>query len=108
MVFELVELRVPESLIVVNPPCDFSQRLGPKRDQNFAASPLALDQSSSLEDLEVLRYRVQRRIERFGDIEKPGWPVRRELSNDGASRRMRDGRQHTVQLIHVAILHHWV
>src|SRR5262245_58740889 len=93
---ELIEALVPEALIVIHPSRDIAKRLAAKRDEDFAALFPALDQSRPLEQLQVLRHRVQSDVERLRDVEKSGGPMR-ELSDDRAPRRVRDCGQDVAQ-----------
>src|ERR1700737_976968 len=100
MLLEVVGLRVPEPLVLVRPPGNFTKWFGSKGDQDFTTLLLALDQPGSLEGLEVLGHSIQRRIERSSNVEKAGWPFRCELPDDRASRGMRDRRQDIGKMVH--------
>ena len=99
MELELVELLVPEPFIFVHPSRCQAKRLRAKRDENFPPSFFPFDQPGTLEQFEVLCNGVEGDIEQLGDIQETGRPVR-QLSDDRATRRVRDGAENVRQLIH--------
>ena len=102
---ELIELGVPEPLVLVHPSRNLAQRLAPQRNQHFAPLLPALDEPSSLEEFEVLGDGVQRRIERPGNVEKARRPFRGELPDDRSARGVRYSCQDVGQVVHGLILH---
>lgn len=68
MLFKLIEPLVPEPLVLVQPPCHFSKRLAPKRDQDFTPLFFSSDEPRSFEQLQMFRYRIQRGIDWLCDI----------------------------------------
>jgi len=100
MLLELIELAGPEPLVVVHPTGDLPQWLAAKRDEDFASLLPALDEASAFEQLEMLRHRIERRVERFRDIEESRRSLRRESSNDRPARRVSDRREYIRELVH--------
>src|SRR5450432_1675150 len=99
MELELVELLVPEPFIFVHPSRCQAKWFRAKRDENFPPSFFPFDQPGTLEQFEVLCNGVEGDIEQLGDIQETGRPVR-QLSDDRATRRVRDGAENVRQLIH--------
>src|SRR5579871_3867965 len=75
MLLKPVEAFVPETLVLMNPLCDFSERLTAQGNVNFASPSLTLNESSPVEQLEMFCHCIQSRIERLGDVQKSGGPI---------------------------------
>ena len=83
----------------MHPPRNLPEGFTSKRYVNFAPLLPALNEARPFEQLQVLAHSVERRIERFRDIEKSRRSVC-QLPNNGSPSRVRNGCQHISQLIH--------
>ena len=99
MLLKLIQTFIPEPLVGMHPSCYLSKRFRSKRDKHLAPVLLTLNESRSFQHLQMLRYRVERSVERLGNIQKSGRSAR-EPAKNRAPRGVRDGRQYIRQLIH--------
>src|SRR5579884_2323884 len=102
MLLKPVEAFVPETLVLRNPCCDFSERFTAQGNIDFSSPSLTLNESSPVEQLEMFCHGIQSRIERLGDVQKPGGPIG-QLADNGAPSRVGKSDQDIAELIH---LHH--
>ena len=58
MLFEPIELRVPEPLVLVNPAVDLCERFAAKGDEDFAPLSSAPNKTGSFQQFEVFGHRV--------------------------------------------------
>ena len=72
MLFELVEVLVPESFVVVNPSRNLPEGFSPEGDEDLSALFPALDETGSFEQLKVFGHRVQGGVEGLRDVQESG------------------------------------
>src|SRR6267378_6188471 len=70
-----IQLLVPEPLVAQSPAGDLAQRRGTQFEVVLPPLASPLDQPSALQDLEMLRDRVQRHGEASGHVGDPGRPA---------------------------------
>ncbi len=102
MFFEFVEALVPETLVFIGPVDHLTQRIPAQRNENFAALLPALNQTCPLQQLQVLRHRVQGGIIRQCQVRKSGGPVG-QLTDYGSAGGVRNGCKNITQMIHAFI-----
>ena len=102
MLLKLIEALVPEPLVLMHPSGHLPKRFCAKRNQYLTPLLLSLNEPRPLQQLEMLRYRIESQVVRFCDIQESCWPVC-QLPDNRSPRRMRDGCQHVRELIHLCI-----
>src|SRR5713101_7192432 len=87
-----VEAPLPELAVRGRPLRGFAQGPGIERAVVLAATHLTLDKAGSLQQLEMLRYRVQRHVERSRDVGDPEGSLS-QSSQDGPARLIGESRE---------------
>src|SRR6266436_1281666 len=103
---EGVEAPLPEVAVAGRPLRGFAQGTGIEGAMVLAAPHLAADEPRSLEELEVLGYRVQGDVEGGRDLGDPEGPLL-QPRQDGPARGIGEGREGLAQP-GLGIFNHWV
>src|SRR5690348_1567702 len=99
VLLKLIEAFVPEPLVLMHPSRDLPKWFRSKRNEDFATLFPALNESSSLEKLQMFRHRVEGSVERLCDFKESSRPTG-ELADDRTPSRVGNGGQNGAESIH--------
>ncbi len=99
MLFKSIESFIPVQLVFMHPDCYLAEWFTSKGNKNLTALSFSLYESGSLEEFEMFRHGVQRRVEPPGNVQESSGSAG-QLPDDRAPRRVGHGYQYVCQLVH--------
>lgn len=97
MLFEGVEPVVPDSALVVDPPAEQRQLIGPQPAGASRALASLLDQATPSQDADVVGDRLRGQVERCGELTHSG-VTPRETRQQGATDRVTESGEGRVEI----------